>query len=327
MPVTSREIIKAVLTFNRPPRIGMTLPQPYPNDMIIAGRQPDADTQLSPQGNELRRWADEWGVVWASLTEFDKGEVVAAAISDWSQLDSYVPPNLGREADYAAVADMFSQDTEHFRAGALPGFTFNVARKLRKLENYLCDLILESDKVARLNAIVRTELLKAIDRLAGAGADAIMFCEDWGTQDGLMIDPAMWREIFKPEFQALAGRAHEHGMSVLMHSCGKMTDIIDDLIECGIDCLQFDQPRLHGIETLSERFAGKVTFWCPVDIQTTLQTHDPELIGAEARLMVEKLGCFGGGFIAGYYYGNEAIGLSEDIQDYAGKAFLRYGTY
>lgn len=327
--MTSREIFKAVLTFKNPPRIGMTLPAPYIRDIKGAGRKVAGykDKQLEPRGNEYARWVDQWGNTWASLTDHDKGEVVEGAITDWSQLDSYVPPDLGRKEDYVVAAQAFADDTEHFRYGSLPGFTFNVARYIRKLENYLCDVMLEPQKVAALNKIVRTELLKNIDRLAEAGADAIMFPEDWGTQDRLMVSPAMWREIFKPEFKALAGRAHEHGMFVMMHSCGKITDVIGDMIECGVNVFQFDQPRLHGIDVLAKNFGGKATFWCPVDIQKTLQTRDEKLIREEARELVTKLGGRGGGFIAGYYGGNQAIGLTPDIQDIACRAFVEFGNY
>jgi hypothetical protein len=102
--------------------------------------------------------------------------------------------------------------------------------------------------------------------------------------------------------------------------------IIPDLIEAGIDVLQFDQPQLHGIDNLA-RFHGEITFWCPVDIQTTLQTQDANAIAAGAREMLEKLGGPDGGFIAGYYSGNEAIGLELKWQDIACQAFTQYGDY
>ncbi len=324
--MTSREIYEAVITFRHPPRIGMALPKPYPNDLIESEWQGGDDTQLEPHGNELKRWRDCWGVTWASLTDYDKGEVVAAAIGEWSDLDSYVPPDMAGREGYKLTEKRFAEDAEHFRLGYLPGFVFNIARKLRKLENYLCDLYLDRKNIEKLNEIVRDQLLAAIDRLAEAGADAIAFPEDWGTQDRLMIAPDLWRELFKPEFKTLAGRAHDHGMYVWMHSCGKITDIIGDLIECGVNVLQFDQPRLHGIDKLAA-FAGKVTFECPVDIQTTLQTRDPQVIRAEAKELVEKLGAKGGGFVAGYYAGNQAIGLTPDIQDHACKEFVACGTY
>jgi hypothetical protein len=324
--MNSRDVFRAALEFGQAGRTAMVLPSPYPRDAIFARRTGPADEKLAPAPGQLRRWRDEWGVTWASLTEFDKGEVVEPAVADWSQLDDWRPPDLGRPEDYADAAERFAADDEHFRIGYLPGFTFNVARKIRKLDNYLCDLVLYRDEVLRLNELVRAELLKAVACLADAGADAVMFGEDWGTQDRLMVSPGMWREMFRGEFEALAGLARRRGMHVIMHSCGKMTDIIDEVIDCGVSCLQFDQPRLHGIELLSKRYGGRVAFWCPVDIQTTLQTRDAEKIRSEARLLVEKLGCFGGGFVAGYYAGNEAIGLTPDVQDIACKAFVEFGS-
>lgn len=327
--MTSREIVRAVLTFDHPPRIAMTLPAPYPNDCVgtgyrVPGFQPVA-LELRP--GEVKRWRDEWGCTWATLTTYDKGEVVEPAIAEWADLDAYRPPDLGQPAGFEEMRRTFAAEPDRFRVAWIPGLIFSVARNLRKLENYLCDLALEPDNVGRLHAIVRAELLRCIDGCAAAGADAIAFCEDWGMQDRLMISPAMWREIFKPEFAALAGRAREHGMFVLMHSCGKMTEIIEDCIETGVSAFQFDQPRLHGIERLGERFGGRASFWCPVDIQRTLQTRDPRRIREDARLLIEHLGGHGGGFIAGYYYGNDAIGLAPQVQEHACRAFVEFGQY
>ena len=186
---------------------------------------------------------------------------------------------------------------------------------------------MERERIDRLNAIVRAELLKSVDCWAKVGADGIFFPEDWGTQDRLMVSPAMWREIFKPEFRAVCGRIRDYGMSAWMHSCGKMTAVIPDLIECGLNVLQFDQFRLHGIEHLGKEFGGKITFMGPVDIQRTLQTRDARLIEEEARLLIQCLWCNGGGFIAGYYGSNQGIGLTLDVQDIACKAFTKYGTF
>lgn len=332
MTATPRQIIRAVLDFDDPPRIGLRLRPNHPNDFVSGGWSGYHDEPLEPQGNEVKRWRDEWGCVWASLTDFDKGEVVEPAIPDWSDLDDYVPPDMGRAEDWAGAAKKFADDGEqHFRVAGLPGFTFNVARYLRKLEYYLCDLAAEPEKIARLHEVVRDQLLAAIDRAAETGADAIAFPEDWGTQDRLMVSPAMWRAIFKPEFQALAGRAHDHCLFVLMHSCGKMTDVIPDMIECGINCFLFDQPRLHGIEFLADHFGGKVSFCCPVDIQTTLQTHDAAGIRDDARRMIDHLGGKArgrrGGFIADRYGSDKALGLDPSVQDGACEAFVEYANY
>jgi hypothetical protein len=113
-----------------------------------------------------------------------------------------------------------------------------------------------------------------------------------------------------------------------MHSCGKITAIIPDLIESGIDVLQFDQPQIHGIDTLSQfQKKNKITFWCPVDIQKTLQTKNETLIQQEVKELLDKLWQNGrGGFIAGYYSDNTSIGLDPKWQEIASDEFLKKGV-
>ena len=55
-----------------------------------------------------------------------------------------------------------------------------------------------------------------------------------------------------------------------MHSCGGILDVIEDFVEIGVDVLQIDQQDNMGIDELARRFAGRLCFFCPVDIQTTL---------------------------------------------------------
>ena len=273
------------------------------------------------------RWEkpDVWGNTWARTELYSKGEVVRGVIDDWAMLDSYKIPDFLPAALYRDAKARFElpENGKKFKLGMLPGFIFSLARKLRKMELYLADLIAARENVDRLHEMLKTQLFAAIENFAAVGAQGIFFCEDWGTQRALLISPAMWREIFKPYFVDMCRLAHGHNMKVLMHSCGYNIEIIPDLVEAGVDVLQFDQPQLYGIDRLAE-FHGQVTFWCPVDIQKTLQSRDAARIERDAKEMIEKLGA-GGGFIAGYYYGDEAIGLEPKWQDIACRAFVKHG--
>ncbi len=326
--MTGREIFIGTLEFDHPPRIAMTLPEPHPYDAVHGDVAPDPGFKPPTFEVEVgRQWMDEWGVTWRSLTSFDKGEVHRGALEDWHHLDDYRVPDLARPDRYDEAQRLFEQTPDTYRMGNLPGFVFNLARKLRRLDNYLCDLLAEPERIARLHAMIRERIGEMIDQWARVGADGVMFCEDWGTQDRLMVSPDLWRELFKPDFQLLCDRAHQQGMHVIMHSCGYIYDIVGDLVEVGIDCLQVDQPTLLGIDRLGEHFGGKVGFWCPVDIQRTLQTRDPEKIRAEAKLLIDRLGSYGGGFVAGRYGSDEALGLDPSVQDIADRAFVEYGTF
>jgi uroporphyrinogen decarboxylase len=326
--MNSREIVTATVEYSGTERVAGSMPPPYWNDMCHAGYTlqgfaPD----WQDVGGGRQEYVDEWGNTWARIDAYSKGEVARGAIANIDDVFTAPLPDLANPANFGGVREIFDDPAnDRFRIGGLPGFPFNIARKMRRLDQFLIDLLLERAKICVLLQRIEDLLQATIVQYAAAGADAVMFPEDWGTQKGLMIHPRTWREVFKPGFERLCAVAHAHGVKVFMHSCGKTTVIIPDLIEAGIDVLQFDQPQLHGLDNLAQ-FHGQMTFWCPVDIQTTLQRQDAARIEADAKEMIEKRGGPDGGFIAGYYGGNEAIGLDRKWQDIACQAFTRYGDY
>jgi uroporphyrinogen-III decarboxylase len=330
--MSSRELIRRVLERDRPPRIGLTFSpydgQPRQNDVAGAGPSPDPsfDEQrgLDNAGGEC--WRDEWGCRWRRIPGKTKGgEVIEAPIKDWSDLDTYRLPSFDDPARYEAVARSFEQHADMYRLGGISACSFDSARYLRRMEQYLLDCAAEPERVKRLNRLVSDLVLAQVSLYADAGADGVFFCEDWGTQDRLLVSPAMWREVFRPDFERLISHAHAKGLTVWMHSCGYVADIVPDLVELGMDVLQFDQPDLHGLDPLAD-FHDRVTFWCPVDIQTTLQTGSRDTIQAKAREMVRKLGT-GGGLIAKDYPDEFSIGADPSWQHWAYEAFLEAGTF
>jgi uroporphyrinogen-III decarboxylase len=201
-----------------------------------------------------------------------------------------------------------------------------MAQALRKFDQYLMDLVSEPARIVLLHDRIDEQIRWQIQRLREAGADSIMAWEDWGTQARTFVSPRLWRQEFKPRYRSLCTYAHSLNCSVILHSCGKLTEIVPDLIECGVDVLQFDQPRIHHIETLAQiQRRSRVTFWCPVDIQTTLQTHDETLIRREADELLDALWAGRGGFIAGFYTDPASIGLEPHWQAIACDEFSRHG--
>ncbi len=324
----SRERVLRTLEYSGPDRIPAKFPAPYWNDFSGCSTSYPSfqtDWQTVTPGRQER--VDMWGNTWARVDTTSSGEVARGVVEDWAQLDDLKLPDLANPANFVEVRAFCADPAnDQFRLGSLPGFPFNIARKMRRLDRFFMDMLTEPERVDILLTRVEDLLADTIVQYARAGVDGVMFCEDWGTQQGLMIRPALWRQVFKRRFEHLCSVAHERGIKVFMHSCGKITDIIPDLIDAGIDALEFDQPRLHGIDNLAQ-FHGKITFWCPVDIQKTLQTQDEALIRAEARALVGKLGGPEGGSMGWYYGDNASIGLDLHWQDIACRAFMEYGNY
>jgi len=326
--MTARENIKRNLDRSGPERIGMTFDRGRTNDFRGAGHD------LTLLWKE-RRWVegnmeyhdDVWGNIWHRLVHMSKGgEIYKPVIDDWSKLDSYELPPLDRPDLYDEARRVYREEKELFRTGWLLGFPFAICRYLRKMENYFADLVLERERIDVLHDRVTSLLERVIRRYGEAGADAIFFCEDWGTQERLLVSPQMWREIFAPLYERLCAAAKESGMYVLMHSCGYNAAILDDLAAVGVSCYQFDQTELYGLEELGARLKKlKICLWAPVDIQKTMPTGDRRLIESSARRMIDLFGRPEGGLLAKNYGDLPGIGVEEKWDDWAYDVFLREG--
>jgi uroporphyrinogen-III decarboxylase len=156
--------------------------------------------------------------------------------------------------------------------------------------------------------------LYAIERFAAAGVDGFIFCDDWGLQNRLMIAPEAWRAIWKPRYARIYAAAHEAGLATFLHSCGYIVDILDDLIEIGLDAVHMDQQENMGLDVLGTRFGGRLTFFSPVDIQTAMN-GSIDGVRAYARRMAKQLGRPNGGFIPRWYTDPAGAGHTQAALD------------
>ncbi len=321
----SREIVRRTLDFDEPERVAWSFGESDLAGVECTPKTPATGWELAESGAEWRR-VDEWGNTWRRLDRSSKGEVARGAIEKLEHIDRLELPDYSDPADYECVRKARAEHPDKWLMGLMPGFAFNIARKMRRLDQYLVDIIIDRAPIRELHDRIDALLEDMIANYADAGVDSVFFLEDWGTQQNLMINPKLWREEFFPRYQKLCGVARERGIRVFMHSCGKIAEIIPGVMEAGVELLQFDQPDLYGIDNLAafhER--GKITFWCPVDIQSTLQTRDERIIRDKAKEMLDKLWRGKGGFLAGYYEDNESIGLDPAVQDIACEEFEKSG--
>ena len=321
--MTPREIIKANIEFRCEDRIGFNFTQG-------PGWLDDISEVECWRIGEIRKWfegdiqyyTDVWGNVWHRVRHMSGGgEIHKPLLEDWGGLDTLTLPDLANPAHYARARELGASHTDLFRVGGLPGFPFAIARYMRKMENYFMDLIAERERIDILHDRITALLEGIIDRYGEAGLDAVMFCEDLGTQDRLLMSPAMWRDIFGPLYERLTARAHGYGMKVIQHSCGCNWELIDDLCSSGIDCLQFDQPCAYDLPALARKLGRhRVGLFSPCDIQKVLPTGNREFIERETARLVET---FRGGFIAKNYGDLHGIGVKPEWDRWVYDRFVR----
>lgn len=128
--------------------------------------------------------------------------------------------------------------------------------------------------------------------------DVAYFGNDFGTQRGLLISPAMWREFIRKPLKRFYDVSHEFGCKVMQHSCGAIRKIIPWLIEDGVDVLDPIQVAADGMELsgLARDYGKDLCLHGGVDTQRTLPFGSVADVRKEVRSYLD-LTCAGGGYI------------------------------
>ncbi|MHC4872472.1 MAG: uroporphyrinogen decarboxylase family protein [Planctomycetota bacterium] len=323
--MTSKEIVRRNIEFDNPERIAFNF-FGHPEIRDFVNSAPAVKTKATDWkqvGDSRWERIDEYGNTWGRVEKNTKGEIVKGALSDIDEVYDYEFPDFSKIEDYERVKTAGKDNPDKWLNTGAP-FTFTIARKMLKLDNYLMHLMLDLDKLRILHDKVDKMAEDKIRCLAESGSDSVMIAEDWGTQDRTLISPDLFKKEFLPRYKKLVGLTHDLGMKFIMHSCGCIAEFMPYLIEAGVDVFQFDQAEVHGLDKLaSYQEIRNVTYWCPIDVQKVLQTKDEKIIRAKAREMIEKLWQGRGGFIASIYNDNASLGLEPKWQEIAIDEFVK----
>ena len=127
---------------------------------------------------------------------------------------------------------------------------------------------------------------------ARAGVDILRLGDDIVSQQGLMMSRETYATFFKPRIRRIvdAAKAVNPDILIFMHSCGKIEGMIDDLIEAGVEILNPVQPECNDLAMIREKYAGKLSFWGGVGVQSVMPHGTPQEVEAKTRETIQTLG-------------------------------------
>lgn len=142
---------------------------------------------------------------------------------------------------------------------------------------------------------VRDYYLGRAERVIEAGRggiDMIGTGGDIGTQRGMMISPAIWRERIKPYSGGLIRTFKDMGLMTFYHSCGSLIPVIDDLIESGLDILDPIQVTAAGMEpaSLFAQFGDRLSFHGAIDEVELLPHATAAQVYEETKRIIDEMG-------------------------------------
>jgi hypothetical protein len=323
--MTSRERVRRAVRFEGPDRVPVNLPGEWGNDFWGVGASNDPNWKPAIQTDT--QWEDEFGSTWTKL-HGDKtmGQVTGYPLPDYALIDTIRWPDYKNPVRYEAAKASVAQNTDE--KFVLAGIPLSLIHRLEYLRGHQAAWTDPYEHPQELRALLdrlADIAIDSIDRFAEVGVDGIISCDDWGLQDRPMLSPKTFAEFWKPVYHRIYRHAHEKGMLTLLHSCGHIADLLDHFIEAELDVIQMDQQENMGLDMLSERFGGRICFWCPVDIQNTMVKGTIDDVRAYARKLIDKLGSFNGGFIAQWYASPQAVNHSPEKIEAMSQEFVEYG--
>ena len=247
---------------------------------------------------------DDWGCGWESLhpeNPHDIGQVTYHPLEDWSAFDRWMPPNPHDDFYYERIEPVLAQAGDRY-VMLSSSMTLNERhRALRGFANALMDYYLEPEKTNKLLDMIIEFHIEQVEELAKrfrGRFHGVWLSEDWGTQEAPFLPVEVFEEYYVKRSKALADTAHAHGLHLIMHSCGKINDLIPGLIKSGIDCMNMQQARTYGIAELGKIARGKMAFFAPADHQYTLPQGDPDEIRKDVYEIMEHWCTDAGGVVA-----------------------------
>ncbi len=174
---------------------------------------------------------------------------------------------------------------------------------LRRIDNFLMDLILDQHNVERLlDALMEQHLafLEKVCQTVGDIVDIARMGDDLGMDSGPFMQPNIYRKLFKPRHTILCEYIKKNSqMRTFLHSCGSIYKLIPDLIEAGYDIINPVQTNIKDMEPerLKKEFGKDITFWgAGADTRSVLNRATPEQVKEHVKHRLEILSP-GGGFV------------------------------
>lgn len=277
----------------------------FPDDIVSAPELLRIPAPVIGSPTEPGLYVDAWGCRFHNLERGIIGEVKEPIVPDsddgWDDTSAVQIPEEWLSLDIAAVNDWIRREhpDTFVLAGSCP-HPFEQLQFIRGTESLFVDLMLKPPKMMDFISTMHEFYCQLLEVWARTDVDALTIMDDWGTQNFLLINPALWREIFAPLYRDYIDIAKKHGKKIFMHSDGYILDIIPDLIDMGLDALNC-QVFCMGTDQLSQ-FAGRITFWGEIDRQHILPSGTDEEVGKAVGEIKKDL-WKGGGCIAQCEFG------------------------
>lgn len=160
-------------------------------------------------------------------------------------------------------------------------------------------LILEPEWIHDINRVVTDFYIRHYDLLFRevGKPDGMFIYEDLGFRNGLFASPKTMREMIFPYYRELVDFFHGHGLQVILHTCGGITEAMPMIVETGFDCVQPMEAKAGcNVVEYARKYGDRIAFMGNIDV-TKLNTNDRAVVKREVLGKLQALYDLGAGYV------------------------------
>ncbi|MCX8053226.1 MAG: uroporphyrinogen-III decarboxylase-like protein [Armatimonadetes bacterium] len=146
---------------------------------------------------------------------------------------------------------------------------------------------------------VGSRIIRVFERVIDCpDVGGVFFGEDMGFKTATMVGPDHLRKYHFPYLKRLVDLAHEHGKFFILHSCGNLSEVMDDLIDyVGIDAKHSFEDAIMPVAEFKRIYGDRIGVVGGVDVDA-LARMDTFEFRKYVRRIIEECAP-GGGYVLG----------------------------
>ena len=235
---------------------------------------------------------------WAGGVRYWQDES-SGPIQNWQDFEAYPWPRA-EDISYAVFEYLDSILPEGMKVAATLGGVFENSTYLMGVECFSYALHDQPDLVEAICQRVGELTTAVAEHLVTIDNVGMLFLgDDMGFYSGTLVSPNVLRRYVLPHDKKMAEAAHRAGKLFLLHSCGNMYKLMDDLIDdVGIDGKHSFEDKILPVEDVYRRWGDRLAVLGGVDMDL-LGRGTEEQVRARTREILEVCGAKGTGYCLG----------------------------
>ena len=246
---------------------------------------------MGPLGFEFIR--KDWNITTTNEGERSYIQGADRSIADYSDFERYPWPNMDN-VDYSPFEKYSDLIPEGMKV--ISGFG-GILENVMFLLGYDGISLLLYDNPHLVKDVfeqVGIRILKYFKELSSIDqVGALVMGDDMGYKTGTMLSPKIYKEYLFPWYRKLTDEVHKNGKKIILHSCGNLKEIMDDLINCGFDAKHSFEDIIEPVWEAKDRYGDRIALMGGFDMDKICRFSTGK-VKEHTRILIDRCSAFGG---------------------------------